>query len=552
MKTKYALLIAVAALIVLPACKKLDTREDVLLTEKNIASGFSNISGFGFTAYTKVKNGFNVIDNNLFAAVTDEAEQTASSSQTQLFTTAGWNAFNNPDNSYTNSYEGIRAANYFLEKFQDYKTLLAVNRDTVSDHQRSYLIDVQNIGWLRNENRVLRAYFYFELIKRYGGVPLVTKTLSITDNTDLPRAGFEDIVNYIVTEIDAVKDSLQTDWKLYDKSRDGRFTKAGAMALKARVLLYAASPLHNTQNDLSKWQKAAMAANDIIALNQFALYNNYQNLFLADNSTTNSETIWAIRLGATNDLEKLNYPIATPGGNSGETPSQNLVDTYEYTDTINPVNPYANRDPRLAYTIATNNSKWNGRTIQIWSGGVDAANNLNASKTGYYLKKFMSDNLNLVQKESKLRSWIVFRYGEILLNYAEAMNEAYGPDDDHGNGLTARQAINQIRHRPGVLLAPVQAGSRDEMRNKIKMERRVELAFEDHRYWDLLRWKDAEQVLNLPLKGIKAEKLADNNFMYSEFIVENRKFIAPQMYYFPIPQTEISKSKGILQQNPGW
>jgi len=164
----------------------------------------------------------------------------------------------------------------------------------------------------------------------------------------------------------------------------------------------------------------------------------------------------------------------------------------------------------------------------------------------------LSDNLNLVQNESKLRSWIVFRYAEILLNYAEAMNEAYGPDNDNGYGLTARQAINQVRNRPNVLLAPVTALSQLEMRNKIKLEHRVELAFEDHRYWDLLRWMDAEQLLNLPLRGIRVDKTANNTFNYSGFMVENRKFIAPQMYYYPIPQTEMSKSKGIMKQNPGW
>ena len=552
MRSIHTLSIAIVAVVLLTACKKLDTREDVLLTEKNIASDYSTINGFGYTAYSKVKNGFNVIDNNLFAAVSDEAEQTASTAQSQLFTSGGWNAFNNPDNVYGNCYEGIRAANYFLEKFINYKTLLAVNRDTMSDQSRSYLLDIQNIAWLRSENRVLRSYFYFELIKRYGGVPLVTKTLAITDNTDLPRASFDEVVNYIVSEIDAVKDSLQTDWKSFDQSRDGRLTKAAALAIKARVLLYAASPLHNPGHDLLKWQKAAMAAQDIIALNQFSLSSDYQSLFVADNTNINSETIWAIRMGPNNDLEKMNYPIGTPGGNSGVTPSLNLVEAYEPTGNVDPADPFANRDPRLAFSIATNNSNWNGRTIEIWAGGKDASTNTNASRTGFYLKKFLSDNLNLVQNESKLRSWIVFRYAEILLNYAEAMNEAYGPDNDNGYGLTATQAINQVRNRPNVLLAPVTALSQLEMRNKIKLERRVELAFEDHRYWDLLRWMDAEQLLNLPLRGIRVDKTANNDFNYSGFIVENRKFIAPQMYYYPIPQTEMSKSKGIMKQNPGW
>lgn len=551
MKTKYLIVITFLAAGIV-SCEKLDTKIDTSLTEENVASDFTTVKGFGYTAYSKLNTGFNSVDYNLFAAVSDEAEQTASSSEAQLFNSGSWNAFNNPDDVYANDYEGIRASNYFLEKFENYKVLLAVNRDTLSDNGMQYHLDVADIGWLRNENRVLRAYFYFDLLKRYGGVPLLTKTLSITDNTDLPKSTFDEIVSFIVSEIDFTKDSLQTDWKNYDQSRDGRLTKAAAMAIKVRVLLYAASPLNNASGDIVKWQAAAKAAHDIIAMNKFSLYDNYQNLFIADYTTKNPETIWAVRLGPDNNMEKMNYPIGTPGGKSGVTPSQNLVSAYEYKGTPDPANPYTNRDPRLYYSIVTNNSEWNGRTIETSNGGHDAATLPNASRTGYYLKKFLNDNLNLVQNGTKLRSWIVFRYAEILLDYAEAMNEAYGPDNDNGYGLTARNAVNLIRSRPGVGMPSVAGASQSEMRSKIKQERRIELAFEDHRYWDLLRWEDAEQVLNLPLTGIKAAKNPDNTFSYSEFIVENRKFIAPQMYIYPIPQTEISKSKGILIQNPGW
>jgi hypothetical protein len=551
MKTKYLI-----AFTILPAClescEKLDTKIDTLLTEENVTSDFTTVKGFGYAAYTKINNGFNSIDNNLFAAVSDEAEQTASSSEAQLFNTGSWNAFNNPDDAYANAYEGIRASNYFLEKFANYKVLLAVNRDTLSDNALQYHLDVSDISWLRNENRVLRAYFYFELLKRYGGVPLVTETLSITDVTNIPKSSFDEIVNFIVSEIDLCKDSLQVNWKDYDQSRDGRLTKAAALAIKARVLLYAASPVNNISGNIAKWQAAAKASYDIIALNQFSLYNNYQNLFVGDYTAKSPETIWAIRLGPENNMEKMNYPIGTPGGRSGVTPSQNLVSAYEYKGTPDPNNPYKNRDPRFNYSIVANGNAWNGRTIEIWEGGHDAADLPNASRTGYYLKKFLNDNLNLVQNGTKIRSWIVFRYGEILLNYAEAMNEAYGPDNNNGYGLTARQAVDLVRNRPGVSMPPVIAGNQSEMRIKIKHERQVELAFEDHRYWDLLRWKDAGQVLNMPLTGIKAVKNPDNTFSYIEFVVENRKFIDPQMYVYPIPQTEISKSKGILIQNPGW
>jgi hypothetical protein len=549
---KYYFLILIIAMGLITACQQnLDTKIDTLLTNQDISSDYTTLWSFGYDAYTYLGNGFSSVDNNLFAAISDEAMQTASSSNAQLFNLGAWNAYNNPDNVYDHYYQGIRAANYFLEYSMNYKSILAQNRDTISDSQYQYKLDVQDIAWLRNENRVLRAYFYFELAKRYGGVPLVTKVLSTTDNTDLPRASFDDIINFIVSEIDTVQDSLQIDWKAFDASKDGRITKGAALALKSRALLYDASPLHNPTNDLTKWQNAATAAHDVIALNQYSLDGNYQNLFVGDNTDSSPEVIWDIRLGATNTLEMQNYPIGTPGGNSGVTPSQNIVSAYEYNGTPDPNNPYINKDPRMDYSIVRNGDAWNGRTIETYVGGIDGWNNPNVSKTGYYLKKFLNDNLNLVQNETVDRSWIVFRYAEILLNYAEAMNEAYGPDNNNGYGLSARQAVNQIRSRPGVNMPPVIASDQATMRDRIKNERRVELAFEDHRYWDLLRWMDADSVLNLPIMGIKVTQNG-NTFAYSEFTVENRVFIAPKMYYYPIPQTEISRSKGVLVQNPGW
>lgn len=554
MKKYYLPVLVAAAVLVNTGCEDdvLDTKTDSQLTEAMLGTDYEVLWDFGYASYANVKDGFRRLDQNLFAAATDEAEQTVPSSQAQLFNEGSWSAFNNPDDDYANAFAGIRAANFFMERSTDYVDFLAMNRDTLSDNQLQYKKDVQDITWLRNEARVLRAYYYFEIAKRYGGVPLITRTLSPTENTHLPRAGFDEVIEFIVSEVDAVKDGLQTDWKLFDQGRDGRLTKGAALALKARALLYAASPLHNESNDIAKWARAADAAHEVMALNQYTLDDDYQDLFLEDNTALSPEVIWAIRLGESNDLEKANYPIGTPGGHSGVTPSENLVSDYEYTGAPDPADPYANRDPRLGYSIVTNGSEWNGRTMEIWSGGADDGSQPNASRTGYYLKKFLNPDLNLVQGEEALRSWIVFRYGEVLLNYAEAMNEAYGPDDDHGFGLTARQALNTVRNRPGVGLADVVAADQAEMRDRIKHERRIELAFEGHRYADLLRWGEAETVLNEPLQGVKVVKNADDTFTYSPFTVEQRTFVAPKMYYYPIPQTEISKSGGVLQQNPGW
>jgi hypothetical protein len=168
------------------------------------------------------------------------------------------------------------------------------------------------------------------------------------------------------------------------------------------------------------------------------------------------------------------------------------------------------------------------------------------------LKKFLTDNLNLTQDQKSVHSWIIFRYAEILLNYAEAMNEAYGPvADPQGYGMTALDAINQVRQRPGVEMPEIEEGiSQTELRNKIKNERRMELAYEEHRYWDLLRWKDASDILNQPLRGVEIIKNG-SNFTYEYVEVEPRHF-DEKMYLYPIPQEEVLKSDGNLTQNPGW
>ena len=551
LETYYGFCLLLLALLAMAGCQKaLDTRLDAKVTDEVLNSSNTAFINLGYSAYTKLQSGFYIIDNNLMASVTDDAEQTAPVSNSRKFNDGSWDAFINPLDVYSYLYEGIYFANYFLENSVNYREILSRNRDTLgTDNGAAYQRQLRTVGLLRAENRVLRAYFYFELIKRYGGVPLVKKVLSNTDETKIPKASYEDVVNFIVSEIDYVKDSLLTDWSA-DNAQTGRITKGAALAIKARALLYSASPLHNPDNNVAKWEAAAAAAYALIQPGLYSLSTDYRNLFLSENTIKSSETIWALNLGSTNDLEKKNYPVGTKGGNSGVTPSQNLVDEYEYKGASDSNNPYANRDPRFAFSIVANNSTWTGRTMQIYAGGTDDPANPNTSRTGYYLKKFLNDNLNLVQNEKRLRSWMFFRYAEVLLNYAEAMNEAYGPDGAGSYTMTARQAVNMVRSRQGVQMPAVVAATQAEMRDKIKHERRIELAFEGHRWWDLTRWKDAEVKLNEPLRGVRV--INNGVFTYNYFDVESRVFQAPKMFLFPFPQSEILKNKGILIQNPGW
>lgn len=554
-------IVAISALSIFSACDDfLDTKGDIYLTPEMLETQYEQMFSLGYKAYTNVVNGFTMIDNNLFAAVSDEAQNVTPVSETQRFNEGNWSAYYNPDDYYSKAYEGIHDVNYYLENSVNYVKILALNRDTMNaTGLTQYQTDVKNCNWLRNEAKALRAYYYFELMKRYGGVPLITRTYGLNEDANLPRESVDNIVKAIVKDIDEVKDELVVNWKSVGFSdMEGRITKGAALSIKARTLLYAASPLFNPDNNLEKWAAAAQACYDIIDMNEYKLHTSYASLFTTKITNTSKETIWAIRMGQTNAFERANYPIGTPGGATGICPSQNLVSAYEYKTDSDPDNPYEGLDPRFGFSIVYNNSQWNGRTIEIWAGGQDDPAKLKTSPTGYYLKKFLNENQNLVNDAKEIRSWIVFRYAETLLNYAEAMNEAYGPDNDpKGYGKTAREAVNEVRNRSGVRMPAVEVpiGDIAAMRKAIKHERRIELAFEDHRYWDLKRWDDAKDVLNEPIRGVKVTRKVENEhpiFSYNEYEVSKRVFVAPKMNLYPIPQSEIVKSGNVLVQNPNW
>ena len=530
----------------------LDTSIDRNSTGQTITTNYSSIWGFGRAFYTPLGYGFGMIDSNIFATASDEAQQTSAQSNVIYFNKGMLNENINPlFTYYRNFYEGIRAANFFLDYVGDGKgeALLAQNRNLVTD-KVNYERDLQSLAWFKAEAHVARAYYYAELAKMYGGVPIVHS--HIDDGTMIRRSTYDEVVDYIVNEIDTYKDSLAVDWKKFT-DREGRFTLGVALAIKARVLLYAASPLHNPENDPAKWEAAAAAANDLITHKDlsYSLADSYGNFFIGANPLNSPESIYIVRRSQSNNMEKSNYPIATQGGKSGATPTHNLVAAYEYIGTPDPSNPYANRDPRLAASIVTNGSTWNGRVIDQAAGGTDDMANANASKTGYYLKKFLTDNLNLTQGQVAQHNWVAYRWGEVLLNYAEAMNEAYGPDAvPSGYTMSARQALQQVRDRASKKLPQVIASDKDSFRDVVKHERRVELAFEDHRYWDLLRWKDAMDVLNKPVLGVEISR-EGQGWSYKVVEVATRTFYEKN-YYLPFLRSEIENSNNTLEQNPNY
>jgi starch-binding outer membrane protein, SusD/RagB family len=567
-KLNIALLIVFVSVIAI-GCKKdfLDTEINNKYSENEAFSNYSKMSQGANAVYNELfdRFGFNRINGAMLASACDEADHAAPLSTISLFNTGTWNATSNPENYWGFFYESIRKANLFLEGTADYKNILY--RDTLAPNNKSaYYDQVRDIAWFRAEARFIRAFIYFELIKRYGGVPIMDRVINDEETLrNIQRQSFDSCAAYIINECDSIVPLLNNTWVgVFDDKWRGRATKGAAMALKARVLLYAASPLNNPGNNTAKWQKAALAAHDIITSNKYSLHNDYGGLFqLGNGADVNPEVLFAIQGWSSNVYEKANIPVGyDQGGVNSTCPSQNLVDAYEMKTTgrpigepgssFNPANPYANRDPRLTASIIVNNTVFKGRPVECWVGGLDGLGKPKATTTGYYLRKYLDESLDIVQNKGRVHSWILFRYAEVLLNYAEAMNEAYGPES-RGSGytFTAKQAVDLVRLRAG--MPKLDPGlSQTEMRQRIRNERRVELAFEEHRFFDVRRWKIAEQTENTPIMAMKIIKKDDGSFTYTIVKAEDRAFDKSKMYLYPIPQAEVLKSNGAITQNDNW
>jgi hypothetical protein len=350
---------------------------------------------------------------------------------------------------------------------------------------------------------------------------------------------------------------------VYPDSENGRATVGAALALKSRLLLYAASPLNNPTNDVAKWRAAADAAKAVMDLNLYRLYPDLHELFF---QPTSQEVIlnkprgkMSFAQGHTDNGSFWTRFIATAGysGWNGTSINQNFIDLHEtangypITDArgnYNPNNPYANRDPRLKINYLVNDETWLGRKTEFYVGGKDESSaGKDKNLTGYSLRKFWPKNFpRFGSTATTYLNFIMFRYAEILLNYAEALNEVEGPT------LAVRAAVNEVRARAGQVAIPLNiSDTKEAMRQRIQNERSVELAFEEHRFYDLLRWKQGAEALNGPMYGMRIVKNANNTFSYSKIVVETRVFY-DYMHRYPLPMAEIFKSKGVLKQNPGW
>ena len=449
---------------------------------------------------------------------------------------------------WNRSYRSIREVNYALKH---------IDEPGMSESHKNRLVA---------ELKFIRAFRYQDLIRNYGRVVLMGDRVSelgddFSDPSLFERSSIADAINYTIAQLDeaaaVLPEQNNSDWQV------GRATMGAALALKSRLLLYAASPLYTGgTDDAQKWTAAAQAAKDVMDTGVYNLYQDgYQQLFLTPGS--NSEIIFAryYNINARHTaLEIANGPngYSAWGGN---VPLQNLVDDYEMTDGSdfswnNPTeakNPYADRDPRFYASILYNGAPYRGRNVQTFvPGGMDSQDgpdNWNTSKTGYYMRKFINEDLPIQNPwaVAGTQNWIYFRYAEILLNYAEAQNEAVGPD------ASVYEAINKIRARNGVEMPNLQPGlSQAAMREKIHHERRIELAFEEHRYYDVRRWGTAITTENEPAEGITITKIGDGSFSYKLKTALQGKSFSERNYWLPIPRSEILSSDNKLEQNPGY
>lgn len=532
------------------SCNYLDYSEVSYLHEENVFADWNRTQNFLADIYSRLPLGFTPIGGAMSESATDDAEFVLDYSSVQKLNDGSWSSILNLDDQWGNMYAGIRAVNLFLSEiksrtFSDFKWI-----DTYADKMAQFNNYPQ-------EARFLRAYFYLQLIQRYGDVPLIKTVLTEAEANTVTPASFDDIVSFIVSECNEIIPLLPVTYVGFTSAQEtGRIRRGAAMALKARTLLYAASPLHNPSGTPQKWIDAAKAAKDLINAGTFSLEANYNNFL---NNVTSPELILDRREGNQNYFEVANFPVGYEGGNTGNCPTQNLIDAYEMrtnglsiTDPnsgYSPSNPYLNRDPRFALSILYNTSTFKSKAVECWIGGANAYPKTNATKTGYYLKKYVIESVSLDPNSTstKQHTWVLFRYGEVLLNYAESMNEAYGPEDASTLGMTALQAVNLIRTRAKMPVFP--AGlTKDQFRLKLQNERRIELAFEGQRFWDIRRWKIGSTTKNI--YGMDITKNTDGTFSYTKKLVESRVY-EDKMNLYPIPLSELYKNNK-LKQNTGW
>ena len=584
----FALALAMGAMT-LTSCEDafgnfLDKQPSNELTKADVLGDYTLLVQNHNDTYNFLLHGANRINSSWLDAATDLAESSIGTSGTRTTFNIG-NYYGSGGAAELTSvwesrYRGIRKCNI---------TINTLEADTLNKLRpadiKEDLYNTQKANYIA-EARFLRAYFYWELFLRYGPVPLVTTELD--PNGDLmtgytTRPDLKTFMDYLFKEVKECEAGLKTATETNDATYAGEANKPSARALYVRMMLYMASPRFSAQSGVT-WQQAADAAKGFLDDygSEYSLETRtnggvaaYNNAWLLNSYADKNPEIIFFR----NDVAigwsgiSTDTPVGE-GGQGGLCPSQNLIDMYDMEDGSAPFTKYdetgapvytngkpeineesgyseqhmwQNRDPRLAATVLYNGVEWNGRQINVVRGmGDNPIGNQNVTPTGYYVRKYIPETiLSSNHSGTAKRLWRIFTYSEILLSYAEALNEA----DYAGNKDQVCDLLDQIRHRGGILgnvADRKDLNSQEAMRNFIHKERTIELAFEEHRWWDVRRWNVAGKALGRDIYGV--DVAADGAI--TRKVAQTRKW-QDKFYLYPIPEAEVWKI-GQDFQNDGW
>lgn len=560
MKTKLTILFS--TLLVFVSCNYLDFDETSgLNTQEDVYKYFDNTKQMLTTVYSYMPQDLGVIDGAMRDNASDDAEYGNTGSLVQDFNNGNWSALRVIDSGW-NLYQGIRAANEFLTSLEN----VDFSRYEYDTRYKNWM---KQLGFFPFEARMLRAFYFFELARRYGDIAMPLTVLTAQEANEIPKTKFQDVIDFIVAECNESANHLPASYVGEPGNETGRITKGFALALKSKALLYAASPLHNPSMDVEKWKLSAKAALDLINTGLYQLESGDKV-----NNVSSKEVILFRMNGDNSTFELNNFPIRfTEGQRQSPTtatfPTQNLVDAFETINGYSAVlvsngwisddpefddqNPYENRDPRFYKTVLANGMNFKESVIETFNGGYDALPvSQGGSPTGYFLRKYIQETTNFAPDKvvTNKHHWVIYRYAETLLSYAESMVQAFGNPSytDATYNKSALWAINQVRNNAG--MPEITETDKNAFIQKLQNEWRVEFAFEDHRFWDVRRWKIGNETQK-EIYGVSIDKNDRGILSFQRILYETRTW-NERMNLYPIPQSELYKNQNLNPQNSGW
>lgn len=520
--------VTVASMFCVCACSDLDLDESQYHTRKYQFSNFDKVKEVMTNVYGYLESGF----YNFQECASDDAVYANSPDVLKQYYDGSWSANKVVDDKWGHYYAGIRAANYLLENCPDDYEI-----SRWDEQYPVYLEQLRNYPW---EARALRAYYHAELLKRYRNIIIADRAFTEKEVNTLVPVSYDKALEWISSELAECVENLPETYSGTYYSEIGRVTKGFAQAANIRLLLYAASPLNNPDGNTSCWAKAAAKAKAMIDENAKSLRF---SLVAQSFNVEGKDLVFGIREAASSTFERNNFPVGYENGNSGMCPSLNLVESFD------------DGDPRLAKAVLSNGDNFKGETVESFHGGRNGLPKDNASPTSFYLKKFVQEATSLTAGNltSYQHIYPLFRYSEVYLNYAEALFEATDNPDFTGSlegvsyTMSPRAAVNAVRKVYS--LEDLPSGLSSEMfRTKLHNERRVELCFEGHRFWDIRRWKTGD--VTEKIYGLDIRRRADGSFVTERRLVQTR-YWNDRMYWYPVSEKERHKNPNLIQ-NPGW